>query len=76
MLADFYDEGVHQVDLFEPEPRAYQSKSLMTVIDTINTKTGGKVWFASQGISQVWTMKRAMLSPQYTTKWTDLPLVK
>lgn len=76
MLADFYDEGVHQVDLFEPEPPTYQSKALMTVIDNINSKTGGKVWFASQGISQAWTMKRAMLSPQYTTKWTDLPVVK
>jgi len=76
MLADFYDEGVHQVDLFEPEPPTYQSKALMTVIDNINAKTRGKVWFASQGISQAWTMKRAMLSPQYTTKWTDLPVVK
>lgn len=52
------------------------SKALMTVIDTINSKAGSKVWFASQGISQAWTMKRAMLSPQYTTKWTDLPVVK
>ena len=76
MLTDFYDEGVHQVDLFEPEPHSYHSKALMTVIDTINSKAGSKVWFASQGISQAWTMKRAMLSPQYTTKWTDLPVVK
>ncbi|WP_308430904.1 DUF4113 domain-containing protein [Alishewanella longhuensis] len=35
----------------------------MTVIDAINAKTGSKVWFASQGASQVWSMKRAMLSP-------------
>ncbi|CAM5277100.1 translesion error-prone DNA polymerase V subunit UmuC [Alishewanella longhuensis] len=75
MLSDFYDEGVYQVDLFEPAPPAYQSKALMTVIDTINAKTGSKVWFASQGASQAWSMKRAMLSPQYTTKWTDLPVV-
>jgi len=76
MLSDFYDEGVYQVDLFEPSPPAYQSKALMTVIDTINAKTGSKVWFASQGASQAWSMKRAMLSPQYTTKWTDLPVAK
>ena len=75
MLSDFYDEGVYQVDLFEPAPPTYQSKALMTVIDTINAKTGSKVWFASQGASQAWSMKRAMLSPQYTTKWTDLPVV-
>uniref|UniRef100_A0A486XFL8 Error-prone, lesion bypass DNA polymerase V (UmuC) n=1 Tax=Rheinheimera sp. BAL341 TaxID=1708203 RepID=A0A486XFL8_9GAMM len=76
MLSDFYDDGVYQVDLFEPAPPSYQSKALMTVIDTINAKSGSKVWFASQGVSQAWSMKRAMLSPQYTTQWTDLPLVK
>ncbi|WP_304440047.1 DUF4113 domain-containing protein [Alishewanella sp. HH-ZS] len=31
---------------------------------------------ASQGISQAWILKHAMLSPQYTTKWTDLPVAK
>ncbi|MCC5453357.1 translesion error-prone DNA polymerase V subunit UmuC [Rheinheimera sp. UJ51] len=76
MLTDFYDEGVYQVDLFEPEPPSYQSKALMTIIDTINSTGTGKVWFASQGIAQEWSMKRAMLSPHYTTKWTDLPIAR
>ena len=76
MLSDFYNEGVYQVDLFEPAPPLSKSKALMTVIDTINAKSGTKVWFASQGASQAWSMKRAMLSPQYTTKWTDLPVAK
>lgn len=76
MLSDFYDEGVYQVDLFEQEPQTEQSKALMTVIDNINAKSRHNIWFASQGMNQSWSMKRAMLSPQYTTKWTDLPTVK
>lgn len=76
MLSDFYDEGVYQVDLFDAEPPTEQSKALMTIIDTINARSRHNIWFASQGMTQSWSMKRAMLSPQYTTKWTDLPIVK
>lgn len=36
MLSDFYDEGVYQGSLFEPEPPSYQTKALMTVIDKLN----------------------------------------
>jgi len=28
------------------------------------------------GVKQDWQMKREMLSPCYTTRWTELPLVK
>lgn len=76
MLSDFYDEGVHQVDLFEPEPQSEQSRALMSLIDNINANGCSKVWFASQGINQEWSMKRAMLSPQYTTRWADIPIVR
>lgn len=76
MLSDFYDEGVYQGSLFEPEPPSYQSKALMTVIDKLNNSGKGKVWFASQGNKQNWSMKRGMLSPRYTTRWVDLPEAK
>lgn len=76
MLSDFYDEGVHQVDLFEPPPQTEQSRVLMSLIDNINASGCSKVWFASQGINQEWRMKRAMLSPQYTTRWADIPIVR
>ncbi len=76
MLSDFYDEGVYQGSLFEPEPPSYQTKALMTVIDKLNGSGKGKIWFASQGIRQNWSMKRGMLSPQYTTSWVDLPTAK
>ena len=76
MLSDFYDEGVYQGSLFEPEPAAYQNNALMSTIDKLNSSGKGKIWFASQGINQDWSMKRGMLSPRYTTHCQELPNVK
>lgn len=76
MLSDFYDEGVYQGSLFEPAPPAYQNNALMSTIDKLNSSGKGKIWFASQGIKQDWSMKRGMLSPRYTTHWQELPKVK
>lgn len=76
MLSDFYDEDMYQGSLFEPEPPVQKSEALMTMLDKLNNSGKGKVWFASQGIKQDWSMKRGLLSPQYTTSWVDLPRVK
>lgn len=49
----------------------------MTVMDTLNAKEGrGTLYFAGQGIQQQWQMKRAMLSPRYTTRSSDLLRLK
>ena len=76
MLSDFYDDGVYQGSLFEPTPPSYHNKTLMSTIDKLNSSGKGKIWFASQGITQDWSMKRGMLSPRYTTHWQELPKVK
>ncbi|MDI8977964.1 DUF4113 domain-containing protein, partial [Salmonella enterica subsp. enterica serovar Lubbock] len=34
----------------------------------------GKVWFAGRGTAPEWQMKREMLSPSYTTQWTEIPI--
>ncbi|MDB6984725.1 DUF4113 domain-containing protein, partial [Escherichia coli] len=53
------------------------SEQLMAVMDTLNAKEGrGTLYFAGQGIQQQWQMKRAMLSPCYTTRSSDLLRVK
>ncbi|MGK6325486.1 translesion error-prone DNA polymerase V subunit UmuC [Erwinia sp. DT-104] len=76
MLSDFYSEGVAQLDLFaETQPKA-NSAALMTAIDTLNSSGKGKVWFAGQGIEKSWSMKREMLSPAWTTRYSDLPTAK
>lgn len=52
-----------------------QQQTLMAVIDAINQTGHGKVFFAAKGISQHWAMKRQLLSPAYTTQWTEIPKV-
>ena len=63
-----------QIDLFDETPPRPDSDALMRVIDGINTTGLGKIWFAGQGIDKGWKMKREMLSPAYTTRWSDLPV--
>ncbi|UTV26401.1 Y-family DNA polymerase [Photobacterium atrarenae] len=67
--------GEHaQGDLFDESP---SNPALMKVFDGLNQKYGsGSVFLAAQGIDPKWAMRREYLTPQYTTKWRDLPRVK
>ncbi|EAA5259624.1 DNA polymerase V subunit UmuC [Salmonella enterica subsp. enterica] len=74
MLNDFTPVGISQLDLFDGiQPRAH-SDELMKVLDGINHSGLGKIWFAGRDIAPEWQMKRDMLSPAYTTKWSDIPV--
>ncbi|MGB3599308.1 MAG: translesion error-prone DNA polymerase V subunit UmuC [Marinomonas sp.] len=75
MLADFYEQGAFQQDLFRADNPKINSKALMSVVDKINHSGLGNVFFASQGVSPQWAMKREHLSPGYTTRWDELPKV-
>lgn len=76
MLTDFYEHGTYQHDLFRGSSERKHSKELMGVIDKINHSGKGNVFFASQGTSPQWAMKRDHLSPAYTTRWEELPVVR
>lgn len=77
MLGDFFSLGVAQLNLFDENPPRRNSAELMAVIDQLNKKEGrGTLWFAGQGIEQQWQMKREMLSPRYTTRFSDLLRVR
>ena len=76
MLSDFYSQGVAQLGLFDEYQPQANSSALMQVIDSINHSGRGSIGFAGKGIQKSWEMKRRMLSPGYTTRYTDLPLVK
>ncbi|KKO45766.1 DNA polymerase V subunit UmuC [Arsukibacterium ikkense] len=77
MLADFYDPGVYQPGLFDdPIVQRESDQELMQLMDKLNTKNANTIWFASQGAKQNWSMKRELLSPAYTTNWSQLPKVK
>lgn len=63
-----------QMDWLNPSP---EDNRLMNVFDDLNNRYGtGSVFLAAEGIEHKWGMKRELLTPQYTTKWNDLPLVK
>lgn len=76
LLSDFYDPNCYQPELFDDVKDKPKSKELMQALDHINQKGLGKVFFAAQGIQKGWSMKRELLSPAYTTRWSDLPRVK
>jgi DNA polymerase V len=76
MLTDFFSRGTAQLNLFDDTSPRENSAALMAAIDGINASGKGKVWFAGQGIQKSWAMKRDMLSPAYTTRYSDLPVAK
>lgn len=75
MLTDFFEQGAYQQDFFKETSERPHAKALMEVLDRINHSGKGTLFFASQGITPQWSMKREHLSPAYTTRWSDLPLV-
>lgn len=77
MLGDFFSHGVAQLNLFDDNAPRRNSDKLMKVLDHLNTKDGvGTLYFAGQGIQPSWRVKREMLSPRYTTRFSDLLTVK
>ncbi|MDE1619922.1 Y-family DNA polymerase [Klebsiella pneumoniae] len=77
MLGDFYSQGVAQLNLFDDNAPRKNSEKLMKVLDHLNAKDGrGTLYFAGQGIQTAWQMKRDMLSPRYTTRFSDLLKVR
>lgn len=77
MLGDFYSQGVAQLNLFDDNAPRQNSEKLMEVLDHLNAKDGrGTLYFAGQGIQTAWQMKREMLSPRYTTRYSDLMHVR
>ncbi|WP_434668235.1 Y-family DNA polymerase [Klebsiella sp. B345] len=77
MLGDFYSQGVAQLNLFDDNAPRKNSEKLMAVLDALNAKNGrSALYFAGQGIQTGWQMKRDMLSPRYTTRYSDLLQVR
>lgn len=71
IVQDFTPEEVTQVSIFENSNEAH--KPLMKVIDNLNAIYGmQKIKLGSQDIKKVWKMKQEKLSPNYTTKLSDI----
>lgn len=72
ILSQFFDAGMFTDDLFS-QPIRKNTEQLMGVLDRINMTHGrGSVRFASEPAVASWHMKQQLLSPQYTTRWSDV----
>ncbi len=54
-----------------------REECLMSAVDGINNRLGnGIIRFAAEGLKQPWRLKADNLTPAYTTRWSDIPVVK
>jgi len=66
-----------QATLFDDPAKLAKSARLMSAMDAINQKIGaGSLTLAASGIQHRWAMRRENKSPNYTTNWDELPVVK
>ena len=68
-----------QLDLFHQPTEAdlRKKEGLMDVLDGINQKFGRHtIQLAAVGFDKPWSMRADMQSPHYTTRWSDLPMIK
>ena len=73
-LIEIVDRQHHQFDLLHSGQPA-KAGQLMQVMDSVNSREGkGAVFLAAQGTNKPWHMRQQYTSPQYTTKWQDIPV--
>lgn len=84
MLLDLRPEGQAQGELglapAEQRDKHRDTSALMATMDTLNRRYGaGTVHVAStpdRHTASDWNMRQERLTPQYTTRWSDLPVVR
>ena len=70
-------EEHRQFDLFADSKTEEKDDRLSKALDKINAKYGrGTIFHLSEGIKKPWQMRRDMLTPNYTTSWSQIPVVK
>ena len=75
IVQDFTDEDKTQMSLFENSDERH--KKLMQSIDKLNAMFGQqKIKLGSQDPKKVWKMKQEKLSPSYTTKLSDIIIIR
>jgi DNA polymerase V len=70
------DKPTAQQSLFEDMESRGRSANLMKALDGINERFGNaSIRLAVSGTQQGWKMRSGNKSPNYTTKWDELPVV-
>jgi DNA polymerase V len=79
ILSGLTENSAIQLNLFEPYQSGIdlQERHLMETVDAVNTRySQGSLRYGAQGIDQPWKTRAGFLSPRYTTRWAELPLVR
>ncbi len=77
MLSDILADDHVTGDLFEGPEASARKRSLSGTVDLINSRLGrDTVFYAAEGTRRAWRMRRSLLSPCYTTRWEEIPVVK
>ncbi|KGF73849.1 SOS mutagenesis and repair protein UmuC [Neosynechococcus sphagnicola sy1] len=75
MMMGLVPEHQRQMGLFDSLDRERHQK-LMQVIDRLNNQMGaGTLQYGAVGLKTAWRLQANRRSPQYTTRWQDLPLI-
>ena len=78
MLLDLMPSTYAQGELDFEAPTTADRGNLMAAVDAINRRFGRSAIHVGSalgaGASPDWTMRQERLTPQYTTKWSDLPV--
>ena len=70
---ELISQQFQQDDLFN---KCNDNPQLMNCLDAVNKRYGkGMLSLASSKLNDRWHMNRAFLSPQYTTRWRDIPKI-
>ena len=76
MLTEIRPKEAVQASLFSPAPGESRSDKIMSLMDDINGKWGrGAIRVAAVSAEHPWAMRRERKSPNYTTRWDELPVV-
>ena len=80
MLLDLVPNNTVQYELNLEDEKSEDRSRLMIALDALNQRYGkGTVHMASAGTGsapKVWGMKQERRTPQYTTRWEDMPLAR
>jgi DNA polymerase V len=78
-LDDLSDNSIIQCDLFQKQDEAKEEETaaFLSIFDSINKRYGkNTVRLASVGFDKTWDTQFEFKSPAYTTRWTQLPVLK
>jgi DNA polymerase V len=79
LISHLMDKNFRQMDLFhQPEDDFFvKTERMMSCLDEVNRKFGRHtLYLAAEGCSKQWATKQQLKSPNYTTQWHELPVIR